>query len=225
VTLHPSDAPIGPDIVVPDMADVLRAIERAPRGDDWPSVRELVVPVLPRVRPHPEGSPPPLQVLLPPGLLVGFGVDIGPAFLAVSREQLGILGISEAELVGQALANLIARAEQVEPGTVIHESFLGQPIVGLQTGRSIASTLVLVPDQLARLFGPVPRLFIAPMRDVLFGFPDDVDLEIPATLFVDIASQDPNALPSHIFRFDGSTVVTGSPVASPPAASARRRLA
>jgi hypothetical protein len=216
--------PAGPNVSVPAMADVIRAIERAPQVDDWPSVSKLVIPVFPRVRALPDGSPEPLRVLLPPGVVVGFGVDIGPAFMAVSREQLRLLGVSEGDLVGQALANLLARAEQVEPTSVVHESFHGLPLVGLQTGHSIGSTLVLVPDQLARLFGRMPRLFMAPMRDVLLGLPDDVDPEIAAWLFEDFASQDPNGLAPIGYRFDGERVVTAS-LAAPAAPAARQRLA
>jgi hypothetical protein len=225
-SVHESAMPVGPDIVLPDMADVVRAIERAPRGDDWSSVSKLVIPVFPRVRPLPDGSPESLRVLLPPGVLVGFAVDIGPAFLNVSREQLTILGVAEADLVGQALANLLARAQQVEPASVVHETLQGLPLVGLQTGLSVGSTLVLVPDQLARLFGPTPRLFMAPMRDVLLGLPDDADPELVAWLFDDFASQDPNALPPIGFRFDGARVATASlgPLAA-AVATARQRLA
>jgi hypothetical protein len=96
-------------------------------------------------------------------------------------------------------------------------------LVGLQTGRSVGSTLVLVPDQLARLFGRTPRLFLAPMRDLLLGLPDDVDPEIGSWLFEDFASQDPNCLAPIGFRFDGERVVTASLGPSLPAV-ARQRL-
>ncbi|NJD27302.1 MAG: hypothetical protein FIA92_03285 [Chloroflexi bacterium] len=206
------------------MADVLRAVERAPAFDDWPTISRQVIPVFPRVRPQPPGSPDPFRVLLPPGVLVGFGVDIGPAFMAVSREQLGHLGITEADLVGQALANLLSRAGQVEPSTVLHDSLHGLPLGGLQTGLSIGSTLVLVPDQLARLFGRTARLFMAPMRDVLLGLPADVDPELAGWLFDDFASQDPNGLAPIGFRFDGEQVVTAA-LRPPATAPARNRLA
>lgn len=218
-----STAPLGPDIVTASWDEVLQAIERAPRGDDWASVRDLVIPVVPRVRPHPPGTPPALRVLLPPGIHVGFGVDIGPAFMAVSAKQLKVLGITEAELVTQALGNLGSRAARVQPESVVRQSVDGTPVVALQTGASIGSTLVLVPDEIGRIFGPEPRLFITPMRDVLLGFPADADPWVAALLYEEIANQDPNCLPPIAFRFDGERIATASLAAEPPAS--RRLLA
>lgn len=216
VRIHRSSSTLGPDIVTADFEDVMTAIEAAPRGDDWQAVGAAVIPVLPRVRPQPPGFPAPLRTIVPPGIAVGFGVDIGPAFLAVSRDQLASLGITELELVTRGLANLAARAEQVEPAEVIRQNVDGVAVMALQTGRSIGSTLVLVPDQLARIFGPEPRLFIAPMRDVIFGFPPDVDPSIVGELYEMIASQDPNCLPPTGYRFDGRSVSIVAIDAEPP---------
>jgi len=206
VTKHVTDAPVGPDVVIPDPETVLRAIEAAPALNDWSAVRSLVIPVLPRARPDPPGYPPPLRRLLSPGVVVGFGVDIGPAFMIVTEEQCAVMGVSIADLVAQALANLGARADLVRPEELYRDEENGAVIAALQTGRSIASTLLLVPDQLRRLFGPQPRLFVAPMRDVLLGFPADTDLAVAAWWFEEIASEDPNHLQPMAFRFDGERV-------------------
>ena len=205
--LHVSGIDARPEIVMPEFGDVLAAIERAPAGDDWPAARPLVIPLFPRERPQPPGSPPPLRRLLPPGVVVGFGVDIGPAFMTMTTAQCEILGVSESELVAQSLANLVTRAEQVDPREVFHDEADGMPIAALQTGRSIGSTLILVPDQLRRLFGPAPALFVAPMRDLILGLPADIDPAIAAWWFGAFASQDPNRLHPIAYRFDGVRVV------------------
>jgi hypothetical protein len=215
-----SEAPIGPDVRTPDFADVLAAIEGAPRGDDWPAIRELVIPIIPRVRALPAGYPDPLRRLVPPGILVGVGIDLGPAIATIAAHQCEVLGIGESELIAQSLVNLVARAEEVPAAAVLRDDVDGVPVAALQTGRSIGSTLVLAPDQLRRLFGPEPALYVAPMRDLLLGLPADVGLELASWLYSEFAGQDPNHLPPTGFRFDGERVTTaslGGPAASLPA--------
>lgn len=122
-----------------------------------------------------------------------------------------------------ALGNLMARAAQIEPRSVVRQSVDGMPVVALQTGRHVGLTLVLVPDEIGRVFGREPRLFVAPMRDVLLGFPVDADPEVIGLLYEEIASQDPNCLPPIAFRFDGEQIRTASLAAEVPAS--RRLLA
>lgn len=216
MSVHMSTATVGPDVHTPAMDDVMAAIHAAPRGDDWSQVSKLVIPVIPRVRPYPPGFPAPLRTMVPPGIAVSFGVDIGPAFMAVAAEQLAMLGITELELVRQALENLADRADKVRPSEVVRQAVNGVPVVALQTGRSIASVLTLVPDQLGRIFGAEPRTFLAPMRDVLLGFPVDVEPEVAGELYELIASQDPNCLAPTAYRFDGHVVAVTSLGLEPP---------
>jgi hypothetical protein len=72
----------------------------------------------------------------------------------------------------------------------------------LQTGLGIGSTLVLVPHELARIFGAEPR-------DVLVGIPPG-QLDIAAELYAGLASADPNCLQPRVYRFDGETVQVGT---------------
>ena len=80
------------------------------------------------------------------------------------------------------------------------------PARWLQSGRSIGSVLVLAPDQLARIFGPGPAFFITPMRDLIIGLPSDVDRELAAWLWLEVASLDPNCPGPAGYRFDGSRI-------------------
>lgn len=205
-----ADMPAGPNVVVPELGDVLQAIRRAPRVDDWAALRSIVIPVIPRARPFPAGYSAPFTTRLPPGIAVSFAADVGPAFLTIGADQLEALGITQADLVAQALANLIARADSVAPGTIFRHFIADVPVAAMQTGCSIGSTLVLVPDQLRRLFGPDRVVFIAPMRDLLLALPAGVDLDLAAWLFEEFASQDPNCLPPIAYRFDGERIETAA---------------
>ena len=70
----------------------------------------------------------------------------------------------------------------------------------LQTGVGCASAMVLLPDELRRVFGEGAQLLIAPMRDVLISLPPDVDRAFAAWLNDEFASMDPNGTTHYIVR-------------------------
>ncbi len=197
-------APIGPDLVTASLDEVLEAIEAVPADLDWPTLADRVVPVFRRVRPYHPGQPEPLQVLVPPGLSVGFAVDMGPALLNVHPEMLKGWSLTRAELLAKALDNLDRRMAAVSSDELLDASIGGQPVRVLQSSTGSASTYVLLPAPLRRIFGPAPQLLIAPMRNLLISLPIDADREIAAWLFDEFAVQDPNCLaPAAFLARDG----------------------
>ena len=84
------------------------------------------------------------------------------------------------------------------------------PVDYLQTEQSIGSVLVLAPGELRRLFGPGPRLFITPMRDLLIGLPSEGSRDLALWLYLEIAAGDPNCLGPTAYRFDGNRVTPES---------------
>jgi hypothetical protein len=201
--------PLGPGVVQASMDEVLGALQA--HGDlDWSEAADLVVPVMPRVRPFPPGTPPPLQALVDPGIVVSFGVDVGPAFMAVTPELAAHWKVTTADVLSRALANLHARAELVDVSMIHRASLDSIPTEWLQTGQSIGSTLILAPAELRRIFGPEPRLFITPMRDVIIGLPIDCSRDLATWLHRDIAANDPNCLGPTAYRFDGRRVIPES---------------
>lgn len=191
-----SDAPVGPDVVVPSLESVLAAIDRLPSPLDWNAVRHDVVPVLPRLRPAMPGTPEPVELLVAPGIAVRFGFDAGPMFLGIHAGMLDDWGLGRAELLAAALDNLRRRASAVRPEVVVAERVGGTVVRALQSGTSTGSALVLLPDELVRLFGAAPQLLVAPMRDLLLSLPADVDRMLAWDLYETFASQDPNCLPA-----------------------------
>src|SRR5262245_9334359 len=209
--------PPGRQVVSASLSEVLAAFEAVPDELDWPSLRDRVLPILPRLRPLPPGAPEPLRTIVAPGVSVGFGVDIGPAFMSVTAELVDRWAVSIGDLTATALVNLHARAAEVSSGDIHHGSIDGVPTAWLQTGRSVGSTLVLAPAELTRLFGPEPTLLIAPMRDLVIGLPAGVDRELAAWLFAEVASEDPNCLIPMAFLVDAGRI-TPQPLGPPLAA-------
>jgi hypothetical protein len=196
----------GPYVAVASPEEVLTALERVDPEMPWPEARPLVVPLFDRVRPFPLGLPEPVRTLLPPGLSVSFGIDVGPAHIKVSQEMLARWGITLGDLSTAALANVAQIADGLDPGRVRTLPFDGVTVAALQTGTGTASTFVLLPDAIGRLFGQQPRAFLAPCRDVLLGLPAGVDLGLAVDLYVGLAEQDPNCLSPILFRFDGRSM-------------------
>jgi hypothetical protein len=185
---------------------VLRAMGGLPPDLDWPSMAPAVIPILPRRRPMPPQAGEPYRVTLPPGIPTGFGIDIGPAFLVVGESLLEGWPIGPAELVATGLGNLRERLRSVRPRDLVRQSLGGVPARVLQSGAGCASALVLVPDDLERIFGPDPQLLIAPMRDVLIGLPVETDRSLAAWLNEEFASMDPNGLALDAFVLDDGTL-------------------
>lgn len=134
-----------------------------------------LLPVVKRVwHPYPDDIEL-VQVTLPPGIPVGFGIDIGVAFTHVTSELLERWGVDVPTLLARSLDNLRALT-RVEPPDVQRFRHAGTDIVAVQ-GQGWGSALVLLPDVLGPLVGAEPRLLIAPVRNTILSLPDDVDPE------------------------------------------------
>jgi hypothetical protein len=203
-----TSGPVGPGVVIPSMDDVMAAMAALPTRLDWATLGPDVLPVLPRLRPLPPGSPDPVQILVPPGIPVRFGVDAGPMFLSVHQGMLDDWDLGPAELLASALDNLRRRAADVRVSDVASQRVGGVTVRALQSGTSSGSALVLAPDELVRLFGADPQVLVAPMRDLLLSLPLDADPALAWDLYDVFASQDPSCLPPMAFALrDGRVTV------------------
>ena len=185
---------------------VFRAMGGLPPDLDWEALAPSVVPILPRRRPLPPQAGEPFRVTLPPGIPTGFGIDIGPAFLVVGTSLLSSWPIGPADLVANGLDNLRARMRDVRPRDLVGQAIDGVPVRVLQSGAGCASALVLVPDELTRIFGAEPQCLIAPMRDLLISMPLDTDRGFAAWLNEEFSTMDPNGLDLDAFSLEGGTL-------------------
>jgi hypothetical protein len=193
----------------PSPADEARLLALLGRLDSldlaWAGVADDVLPVFERARPFSDEVDPWVQAIVPPGVTVGFGVDIGLAFVRVSAIQLASWSIDLPGLTERALRNLRRRARHATDYDLVAEPVGGVPAVAFQSRDGWASTAVLVPEAIERLFGREPALFIAPSRDLLVRLPSDVDLDFATWLTEEFEATDPNALRLEAFDWrDGS---------------------
>jgi hypothetical protein len=196
---------LGPGMTRASDAALFAAMNRIDPDRPWTQARADILPMLPRVRPFPAPVEP-IRIMLPPGILVGFGIDIGPALVMVDAAQLGRWKVGVETVTDHALANVRAESGRCEPTAVVHQSVDGVPVMALQTGAGIGASLLLVPETLPRYFGPGPHLLVAPMRDLLIALPATVDHEFAAWLADEWESMDPNHLHLGGWLHEGGTV-------------------
>lgn len=185
------------------LVEVLEAIERLSPELPWEEVAPSVLPVFERAVPPtlPPEAHDQVRLVLPPGVSVGFGVDIGPALMRVTRGLLQEWGQTADALAIRAVFNLRARAGVADPADLVRVPVEDLVVTAYQSGDGWASALLLVPDLLGRLFGQHPQLFGAPMRDLLISVPPGSDREAFGWLVEELSTLDPNGLALEAFAF------------------------
>jgi hypothetical protein len=196
--------PVGPGIKRASDTSILRALRGFDPDRSWKKARLDVLPMLPRLRPYPFPIDEPIRIMLPPGILVGFGVDLGPALTIVDGAQVGRWGVDAQAVAAQALANVGRLADRCDSRMVVYQRIAGTRVGALQTRLGIAASLLLLPAALERLFGPEPAFFVAPMRDLLLSMPPLVDRAEAAWVAAELEALDPNCLHLGGFRWDGA---------------------
>jgi hypothetical protein len=181
-------------VEIPSMDELLEAIEQVDLERPWHDVAPTVWPMLPRRRPLPPAADPPVRRRYPPGIDVGFGLDIGPAMLHVVSGQLDRWGVSEQDVADRAFANVRTHTKARRQFGIVEDRIQGVQVSGFQSREGWASALLLMPELLAYVLGAGPALFIAPMRDLLLRLPIDTDPELAHWLLEEFAAFDPNAL-------------------------------
>src|SRR3954462_4036942 len=76
------------------------------RGIQWDDVRDDIMPIFERARPYAGQLDPPARAIVPPGVTIGFGVDLGLAFARVSVVHLAEWPVEVPALTARALRNL-----------------------------------------------------------------------------------------------------------------------
>jgi hypothetical protein len=199
--------PLGPGVVTADYETVLSAMERFDPEMPWKKARARILPMLPRVRPFPGPELELARAMLPPGILVSFGINLGPAITFVGSPLLERWRVDVPTLAATALTNLRQLAGQCRRHDVIRDHIGDVPVTLLQSRLGIAASLILIPESLERLLGPGPQLLLAPMRDILIALPPDVDREFAAWLAEEWEALDPNHLHLGGFRHEQGTIV------------------
>ena len=181
-------------VTTADPSEVVAAIEGVDLGAPWAEVAPDLRIALPRRRPLPPGTSGLLTREFPPGIRAGLGLDIGPAMLFISDEQLSGWGVTTHQAFDQALANVSACVRHRSQFALLHQTIAEVPTKAFQSREGWASTLLLLPDELTRVFGERDGLLLAPMRDLTLLMPLGTEYALARFVLEEFAAADMNAL-------------------------------
>jgi hypothetical protein len=188
-----------PIVVTAEVHEVMAAIEAVDLGASWQEVAPRLRIALPRRRPLPPGTDDLPARVYPPGIRATLGLDIGPAMLFVNDAQLTGWGVSADTAFRRALGNVRERVRRRKQFALVHERILDTPTVAFQSREGWASSLLLLPKELVRVFGQREGILMAPMRDVLILMPLDAEPGLALMVLEDFAEVDMNALDLPLF--------------------------
>jgi hypothetical protein len=170
--------------------DVLRAIRAASRDLDptapWPTHASKLVPMIKRVwQPFPPEFAP-LAIDVPPGIPVGFGLDIGPAMHVLDAGFPERWGVDHATLLSTSLQNLQGLVRSEPPVIQRFTDELAGDVVSVG-GQGWGSALLLLPDVLQEILGDEPRVLLTPVRNHLVALTMEVTLDTCSTFWAALA--------------------------------------
>jgi len=189
----------GNGIIGPSREQVRSAMESLPDELTWDELADDLRPVFVRRRPLPPGVERPLTTMMPPGVEVALGVDIGPAFMYVGSGMLASWSVAFDHAFERAMDNLRSEVAGERYLEMEYETLEDVPFWWYQSSGGLASGLLLLETELAQRYGPEPRLLIAPMRNLLLAAPFDADRDLVTWLRDQISHEDPNGLDLPIF--------------------------
>lgn len=190
--------------MVPTSEAVAEAMESIPDGAPWPwaalrvlpAIRGLRVPVIEDAELEKFGFRPLSAfptVEMAPGIDVSFAIEVDVVNVNIDQEQLDRWEMTIAQVAPAAMANL-HRVVGTWTGTAYPDSTDGVTIHLLQGWPHWAASLILLPDDLKRLFGSHDQLFIAPYACNLLSLPIDVDRDFAADLIDLFGTINPRSL-------------------------------
>jgi hypothetical protein len=196
---------VGNGLLMATPEAVREAIGKIPADLSWSFAQPRVLPMLPRRRPMPPGTPPIATADIGPLHGISFGIDIGPGALVVGEAVLASFGCGISGLRDAALRNARERLSGLALSDVERQRVNGTDVRLIQAGTTGASALLFFPDALAKLIGASPALLIAPMRDLLVAIaPGKYDFAM--WLAEELSVMDPNGQLPSVWSFTGSAV-------------------
>lgn len=168
------------------------ALEAVPRGMPWPWAALRVLPMvrgerlqvldddeLEELGFRPLSAFPTLE--MPPGIDVAFAIDLDVATITIDQELLDRWEMTVDRVAMAAMANL-RRLVGSWDAKVRVEDYEDVPVRTIERWPPWATSLLLLPDELMRVFGAHDQLFIAPYACNLVSLPADVDRDMAADL-------------------------------------------
>lgn len=188
-------------LVIRRTVDAFSAVDL---GGTWAELAPRVLPLLKRVR-HPfPAELAPIHLWVPPGVLAGFGIDVGPAWAHLSRDIVDRWGIDEATLLGTALANL--RRRMIEEPPRVERAAVADVTTTVIQAQGWGSALILAPELLGQVLGERPQILLVPVRNALVALPENVDVDLAVAVWEVFAEGSSDELDVGPLRWTGTGI-------------------
>ena len=165
--------------------EFLRAARRMPKPVPWDWAAPRLIPLLA----GPRNDAPGEELVRAPSQLgpaLTFGIDLGGHSPLVDRSVAARWETSAEQLLAVSLENLRRRAAAIGDGSVETWVRSGYIVRVLRRPVGFASSLLLVPEELSRLFGGHDQVFGAPGRHTIVSFPAGMPTATVAGIHVEM---------------------------------------
>jgi hypothetical protein len=128
-----------------------------------------------------------------PGIDVALAIEADVVHVKVGQADLDRWDMQAADVMPAALANL-RRAVGTWNAKMKEDEYEGVPVRMLEEWPHWAVSLLLLPEELKRVFGSHDQVFVAPYACNLVSLPPDVDMDIAADLVDMFGTINPRSL-------------------------------
>jgi hypothetical protein len=173
------------DSIVREQRAMRKAVRGMPRPVPWDWAKERILPLL--AGPYLDGDPScvPVRLVMEPGCAVIFGIHVGGMFPMVDNVVAERWECSPEQIRDVAMENLGVRAAGLAASTVTSGTLSGRIVRLIDRNVDWAASLILLPDELMRLFGSHDQLLAAPGWNTLMSFSLETPMEIVADIVDD----------------------------------------
>lgn len=165
-----------------------RAAKRMPRPVSWDWAAPRLLPILAGPSFDPPGEPL-IRARSELGPMVEFGIDLVGVFTYVDVAVAQRWECTAEQLMARGLQNLHERASRIPMEQVVTGVMSGRAIRILQDRPRWASSLILVQDELFRLFGDHDQFLGTPTASCLLSLPIHTPPRIVADILVEFEQE------------------------------------
>jgi hypothetical protein len=179
---------------IPSRRQLLRAMDAVPSRIDWDWAVGKLLPVLERPGSEPFPDNPYLSTSAECGVAFGFGISQGPILMRVNQGIADQWESSIDQIREAAFENLRSLTAGLGQSDLIQAADESLVLTAIAKPEGYATSLLLIPDELQRLFGTEDQVFTTPSRGLLMSFPIDTDVETVVAFTTHFEDLDPHPL-------------------------------
>lgn len=177
-------------VVLREHQALRRGIREMPRPVPWDWASSRLIPLLAGPRIDQPGEPM-VRVRSDLGPALVFGLDLGGVLPVLDRDVADRWERTPEQVHRTAMDNLRRRAARVAPAAVVEATMSGRVFRLLRHPKGFASSLVLLPAEIERLFGGDEQILVAPASGLLLSFPLDAAEWVVADITAEFEDREP----------------------------------